>query len=275
MRSGYYPFIALAIIKLFKSINLGDPIFIDVPSCQMLRPDPATILSSREILSKIEAICKRHFADENEQNESYVFILDHLKADNFRRLRAYRGQSRLTTYLDSLINALIVDYRRKTYGRRRIPAGVLKLGKWAEAVYRLVCWQKFSFDDAYDILQVEDLFTGPYERYIKAIGPIREAPCRENPAFQSLNEEFAGVAENPHGADANPLEALIDKLDRQRRGQALKIIRAATKTLSQDDQLLIRLVYGAEQPVNAVAGMIGLSASSARRRLKRLLNHFR
>ena len=236
---------------------------------------PEDILASREILSKIEAICKRHFTDENEQNESYVFILDHLKADNFRRLRAYRGQSQLTTYLYSMINARIVDYRRKTYGRRRIPAGVKKLGKWAETVYRLVCWQKFSFDDAYDILQAEDLFAGSYERYIKAIGPIREAPCRENPSFQSYNEEVAGVAENPHGADPNPLEALIDKLDRQRRVKALKVIRAATETLAQDDQLLIRLVYGSEQPVKAVAKMIGLSASSARRRIKRLLHHFR
>ena len=236
---------------------------------------PEKILASREIIDKIEAVCKRHFEDENEQNESYVFILDSLKADNFRRLRAYKGQSQLTTYLYSLINALIVDYRRKTYGRRRIPAAVAKLGKWAEAVYRLVCWQKYSFDDAYDILQVEDLFTGPYERYVEAIAPIREAPCRENPSFQSLNEEVFGVAENPHGPDANPLETLIDKLDRQRRVKALKIIRAATKTLSQDDQLLIRSVYGSEQPINAAARVIGVSASSARRRLKQLLNHFR
>ncbi len=236
---------------------------------------PEKILASSEIIDKIEAICKRHFADENEQNESFIFILDRLKADNFRRLRAYKGQSQLTTYVYSLINALIVDYRRKTYGRRRIPASVVKLGKWAETAYRLVCWQKFSFDDAYDILQVENLFAGSYERYIKAITPIREAPCRENPAFQSLNEEVAGVVENPHGADANPLEALIGKLDRQRRVKALKIIRAATETLSHDDQLLIRLVYGADQPVNVVARMIGLSASSARRRLKRLLTQFR
>ena len=236
---------------------------------------PERILASSETLDKIEAICKRHFADENERNESYVFILDSLKADNFRRLRAYRGQSQLTTYLYTLVNALIVDFRRQTYGRRRIPAGVAKLGKWAEAVYRLVCWQKFSFDDAYDILQVEDLFAGPYERYIQAIAPIREAPCRENPSFQSLNEEVSGVPENPRSTDANPLEALIDKLDRQRRVEALKIIRAATTTFAQEDQLLIRLVYASEQPVSAVAKVIGISASSARRRLKRLLNHYR
>ncbi len=237
--------------------------------------DPENILSSNAILQKIEAVCKRHFADENEQNGSFVFIIDSLRADNFRRLRAYKGKSQLTTYIYSLVNTLIVDYRRKIYGRRRIPAGVAKLGKWAEAVYRLVCWQKFSFDDAYDFLQVEDLFEGPYEQYLKAILPIREAPCRENPAFQSLDRETSGASENPHDPDANPLEALIDKLDHARRGKALKIIRATTTALPQEDQLLIRLVYASEQPVSSVAKMIGLSASSARRRLKRLLNQYR
>ncbi|MDJ0874501.1 MAG: sigma-70 family RNA polymerase sigma factor [Desulfobacterales bacterium] len=239
------------------------------------RIDPENILSSSAILQKIEAVCKRHFADENEQNGSFVFIIDSLRADNFRRLRAYKGKSQLTTYIYSLVNTLIVDYRRKIYGRRRIPAGVTKLGKWAEAVYRLVCWQKFSFDDAYDFLQVEDLFEGPYEQYLKAILPIREAPCRENPAFQSLDRETSGASENPHDPDANPLEALIDKLDHARRGKALKIIRATTTALAQEDQLLIRLVYASGQPVSSVAKMIGLSASSARRRLKRLLNQYR
>lgn len=236
---------------------------------------PETILSSKEILHKIEAVCKRHFADENEQHESFVFILDGLKADNFKRLRAYKGKSRLTTYLYSLINTLVIDYRRKTYGRRRIPAAVVKLGKWAEAVYRLVCWQKFSFDDAYDLLRVEDSFDGPYERYLQAIAPIREAPCRENPRFQSLDEDGSSVPENPHNPDTNPLEALIDKLDHTRRGKALKIIRAATARLSQEDQMLIRLVYASGQPVTNVAKMIGMSAPSARRRLKRLLTQYR
>jgi hypothetical protein len=59
--------------------------------------DPEKILSSSAILERIEAICKRHFSNENDQNESYVFILDSLKADNFKRLRAYKGKSKLTT----------------------------------------------------------------------------------------------------------------------------------------------------------------------------------
>ena len=122
--------------------------------------DPAAILASSDLLQKIEAACRRHFSAESDQDECYIFVLDSLKADNFKRLRAFKGNSKLTTYLFSLINSLVIDYRRKKYGRRRIPAAVAKLGKWAEAVYRLVCWQKFSFDDAYDFLQVDGVVKG-------------------------------------------------------------------------------------------------------------------
>ena len=74
---------------------------------------------------------------------------------------------------------------------------------------------------------------------------------------------------------SNPLEILIGKLDHQRRIRALKIIQATTATLSQEDQMLVRLVYGSEQPVKTAAEIIGFSASSARRRLKGVLNQYR
>jgi RNA polymerase sigma factor (sigma-70 family) len=237
--------------------------------------DPEKILSSSAILERIEAICKRHFSNENDQNESYVFIIDSLKADNYKRLRAYKGKSKLTTYLYTLINSLIIDFRRKRYGRRRIPAGVVRLGPWAETVYRLVCWQKFSFDDAFDFLQIEGLFEGAYEQFLAAIVPIRQAPCRENPAFQSLDGDGSKSLQHLNAGGSNPLEFLVGKLDRLRRIKALKIIRETTAELSPEDQLLVRLVYGSEQPIKTAANIIGFSASSARRRLKSLLSRYR
>ena len=252
-------------------INLN---YANSVSCRQLM-DPQEILNSSDILERIEAVCRRHFSDENDQNESFVFIMDSLKADNFRRLRAYKGKSKLTTYLYSLINSLIIDFRRKKYGRRRIPAGVAKLGTRAEAVYRLVCWQKFSFDDAYDFLHIEGLFEGPYEQYLKDIAPIQKAPCRENPNFQSINEINPDSLQNGNSSSSNPLELLICKLDHQRRIKALRIIRETTAKLAQEDQLLVRLVYGSEQPVKTAAHIMGFSLSSARRRLKSLLNQYR
>ena len=237
--------------------------------------DPEKILSSGEILERLEAVCKRHFSNENDQNECYVFVLDSLKADNYKRLRAYQGRSKLNTYLYSLTNSLVIDFRRKRYGRRRIPASVAQLGKWAEAVYRLVCWQKFSFDDAYDFLRIDGLFEGPYDKFIKEIEPIRNAPCRENPTFQSLNDPGNRFIQNTNGTNFNPLESLVQKLDRKRRFNALEVIRETIKALSPEDQLLVRLVYGSEQPVSVAARVMGLSASAARRRLKGLLAKFR
>ena len=237
--------------------------------------DPEKILSSSDLLVKIETICKRRFSTENDQNECYVYVIDNLKADNFKRLRAFKGKSKLNTYLYSLINALVIDFRRKQYGRRRIPTGVAKLGKWAETVYRFVCWQKFTFDDAYDFLIIDGLYTGSYIQFIKEIEPIKKAPCRENPAFQSLDETRKSPLKNINDKGANPLEFLIHKLDRQRRIKAIKVIRETTADLPDDDQLLVRLVYGSDQSVTAAAKVIGLPASTARKQLKSLLTKYR
>jgi RNA polymerase sigma factor (sigma-70 family) len=237
--------------------------------------NPEETLASSEILEQIEAVCKRHVYTENDRNECYIFVLDSLKAENFKRLRAFQGKSKFSTYLYSLVNALAIDFKRKRYGRRRIPAAVAKLGKWAEAVYRMVCWQKFSVDDAYDLLQIDGLFHGSYQQFQQAIEPIQKAPCRDNPSFMSLDDASGHPLGKMSDADSNPLEKLIQKLNRERRTMAVKVIRETTDGLPENDQLLVRLVFGSEHPVRAAAKIIGLSASAARRRLKRLLLKYR
>jgi RNA polymerase sigma factor (sigma-70 family) len=237
--------------------------------------DPAAILASRDILQKIETVCSRQFSDENDRDECYIFVLDSLKADDFKRLRAFKGKSKLSTYLYSLINSLVIDFRRKKYGRRRIPAAVLKLGKWAEAVYRLVCWQKFSFDDAYDFLRVDGLYEGNYDQFIQEVEAIRDAPCRENPTFKSIDEPDRNSVRHMDASGTDPLEALIQELDRERRITALRVIRATTQGLPEPDQILVRLVFGSGQPLSAAAKIIDLPASAARKRLQTLLLKYR
>jgi RNA polymerase sigma factor (sigma-70 family) len=237
--------------------------------------EPDEFLSSGDVLAKIETVCKRRFSAENDQNECYLFVIDGLKADNFKRLRAYKGKSTLNTYLYALINSLVIDFRRKRYGRRRIPSAVVKLGKWAEIVYRFVCWQKFSFDDAYDLLQIDGWFTGSYDQFLEEIEPIRKAPCRENPAFHSLDDAHGNHLPNFADPGLDPLESLIQKLDRQKRIQALEVIRETTQGLSEEDRFLVRLVYGSNQSMQAAAKVLNLPTQNARRRLKRILAKYR
>jgi len=237
--------------------------------------DPEEILAASGILEKIEAVCKRYFHTENDRHECYIFVLYSLRADNFKRLRAFKGKSKLTTYLYSLVNSLAIDFKRKKYGRRRIPTAVAKLGQWAEAFYRLVCWQKFSVDDAYDFLQIDGLFKGSYDQFRQEIEPIQKAPCRENPSFMSMEDCGGDPLRKMSDPDSNPLEILIKKLNREKRIKAVAVIRETTGNLPDNDQLLVRLVFGSEHPVRAAAKVIGLSASAARRRLKTLLIKYR
>ncbi len=147
--------------------------------------NPQTILTSRDTLDKIETVCKRRFPDWNDADECYLFIIESLEESDYRRLRSFKGKSSLKTYLYALINSLAADFNRKKYGRRRIPRSVSKLGPWAEAVYRFVCWQKFSFDDAYDMVSTQGLFNGSFNEFLDSAESIRHAPCPENPKFVS------------------------------------------------------------------------------------------
>lgn len=236
--------------------------------------NPEKILASSDVLQKIEAVCRRHFSVENDVDECFVFVIDSLKFENFKRLRAFKGRSKLTTYLYTLVNSLVVDFRRKKYGRRRIPAAVQKLGQWAEAVYRLICWQRFSVDDAFGFLQVDGLYEGSYDRFRQEIIPIQNAPCRENPSFQSI-DNCESLASHLSDQRSNPMEKLIEKLDHHRRFQAAGIIRKITEELSERDRMLVRLVYGSDHSVRAAAAAVGLSTTAVRNRLNRLLSIFK
>jgi DNA-directed RNA polymerase specialized sigma24 family protein len=119
------------------------------------------------------------------------------------------------------------------------------------------------------------LYTGSYNQFIKEIEPIKKVPCRENPAFHSIDETRESTLKNINDEGANPLEFLIQKLDRERRIKALKVIRKTTAKLSQNDQLLVRLVYASDQSVPAAAKVTGLPTSTARKRLKSLLTKYR
>ena len=236
--------------------------------------NPEEILSSSDVLKKIETVCRRHFSADNDVNECFVFVIDNLSSQDYKRLRSFKGRSKFTTYLYTLVNSLVVDFRRKKYGRRRIPAAVQKLGQWAEAVYRLICWQRFSVDDAFGFLQVDGLYEGSYDRFRQDILPIQNAPCRENPSFQSIDNP-ASLASYLHDPRGNPMEKLIEKLDHHRRFQAAGIIRKITEELSEKDQMLVRLVYGSDHSVRAAATVVGLSTTAVRNRLKRLLSTFK
>jgi len=237
--------------------------------------NPETFLKSAETLKRIEAVCKRRFHDENDADECFNHVIDGLSDSDYRRLRSYKGKSSLNTYVYTLINSLVSDFKRKRYGRKRIPKVVSRLGALAEAVYRLICWEGFSLSEAYDITVIEGLYEGTQEEFLKETDPVREAPCRENPRFSSLDDPSSGSPTHMVESGASPLESLMEKLDGEGRITAVRIIREITEQLPDQDVLLLKLVYGSDLPLTRVEKVIGMKKGTARKRLKTLLTKYR
>lgn len=65
--------------------------------------------------------CRTLARDRDAALDGYAHVLEALRADNFRRLRAYtpRGRTRFTTWLVAVSRRLLLDHHRHRYGRPR------------------------------------------------------------------------------------------------------------------------------------------------------------
>lgn len=230
----------------------------------------ASILTDEKNLQQLEAVCRNRFGRSPEADECYLYILDKCQEDDFRRLRLFSGKSSLKTYLYTLFNNLAADFMRSRYGRRRLPKLVSDLGAWAEAVYKLVCWQKYSYEDAWEIVSLKDLYDKPFNHFLDDIEELNRVPCPEHLSFVSTDyEDYQEPADSR--SRSNPLEALLRRLDLERRLQAARIIKNHTAALPPEDQLLIRLVYGDNHSIGAAGRLLGFYPVRAQRRMKKLL----
>ena len=66
-------------------------------------------------------VCRTVMRDRDAAMDGYASVLEDLRADDYRRLRAYRPRStsQFTTWLVVVTRRLLLDYRRQRYGRSR------------------------------------------------------------------------------------------------------------------------------------------------------------
>lgn len=65
--------------------------------------------------------CRSVTRDHDAEMDAYLFVIEALKADDWRRLRAYHpdGKTKFTTWLVVVARRLVLDFLRQRYGRSR------------------------------------------------------------------------------------------------------------------------------------------------------------
>ncbi|GLI36884.1 sigma-70 family RNA polymerase sigma factor [Geobacter hydrogenophilus] len=86
-------------------------------------------------------------------DELFIQAVDHLREDDYRRLREFKGRSSLPTYLTTVISRLVVDIVRQRTGRNRARERAERYGTLGSHVYELMVGRGHTADEAVDILQ--------------------------------------------------------------------------------------------------------------------------
>lgn len=223
-----------------------------------------------ERLSWIEAMIRKTAQrrgvglDEIEELRSRVFL--HLIEDDYRVIREYRGKSRLSTYLATVIQRLFIDYCYRRHGRWRPSTAARRLGAVAVRLEVLCHRDGFSFAEARQILLDEE-----GHRICGADIDVlwRQLPCR--PPSRRLSDQRLDQLPAPGRAD----RALRFGEQRCVLRQLLTHLQAALAELAADDRLLLRLRFFEGMTVRAIGQLLRQEPRPLYRQCQRALRGLR
>ncbi len=95
----------------------------------------------------INRMVQKRFSDSATADEAFVFVMERLENDNWRRVREYKGNASFTTYLTKVVSNLILDYSDHKHGKFRPPEWVKKMGALWEEVHKRLCSERMSKKD--------------------------------------------------------------------------------------------------------------------------------
>lgn len=215
---------------------------------------------------------------ENEALELNNTVLDKLRERNFRVLRNFKGNARITTYITAIISNQAVDLVRKKKGRGREKERAIKIGDLGVKIYDMVVAAGMDTATAYEELKDKSGFKGTLRDMEALVEKIKgkKKPAGDQPAKTGIRSMDTGeviIADSRK----NPEELAIEA---QREEKLAEIINAVVSQLSGEERLILRMrfpVSGDEEPkdIDRISRLLGISKKAVYNRVSRVLKKCR
>ncbi len=211
-----------------------------------------------------------------DKDELFVQVLDHLQEDDYRRLREFKGNSSITTYLTAIISRLVVDIVRSRTGRNRAKERAERFGELGRRTYELVVQARHTINEAVEILQVNYGITADAGQ----LQPILDEMQGRSSRHQTDTDHETAWSDNGELVSiqrGTPEQKTSDKqLERKRN----EVLRQVLDSMTAEDKLLIRLRFPLDETADpldsaTVARMLGLNQQEVERRTRRILTNCR
>lgn len=256
-----------------------------------------------EWLSRIDRLSDRRFGVGGLAEEAAAYVLEALSADDWARCKQFKGNSRPETYIHTLANNALEEFSRKRFGRMRPPEWLKREGPtWVEL------WKRLCMERQLDATVLDTFAASGRDmelvrrmvRTIKARMPWCGNSAQEIPLlyFDDAGGEARSAADNlttdegaPEQAQRSAYEVLVLSLsylldtpaDTSQREQKERNVAGKARdfapmfekmalqvSLSDEERLVISMVYRDGIKKNQVAVALGLQDHQPGRILKRV-----
>ncbi|NVN99091.1 MAG: sigma-70 family RNA polymerase sigma factor [Geobacteraceae bacterium] len=206
-----------------------------------------------------------------DKDELFVQVIDHLKEDEFRRLRNFRGTSSLTTYITTIVNRLLVDLIRQRVGRSRAKERSERYGDLGQKVYELLVMERVTAHEAVEILVSKYDIIVTFDQ-IQEIRDVMFGRSGRHQIDADLSTAWGKDGELITVNHATPeSEYICQELSQKRRS----VLGGVVDSLTAEDKVVVRLRFPLDdkEPLSSeeIGLMLGKSSKEVDRQIRRIL----
>jgi RNA polymerase sigma factor (sigma-70 family) len=220
-----------------------------------------------EVRKIVTAIAARKRLSPDRREELASFVSLKLLENDCARIRRFRGNSSLKTYLTIVIQRLFLDFQRLELGTWRSSARARRLGPAAQRLERLLR-DGSTFEEAYQRLQSEGITIDRDDLWKLA----ESLPTRQRPRLCEL--EAIGAERLPDSV-SDPEEMLVASEQEELRRRLETSIQDALVRLPPHDALVLRMWFERSLTAPEIAVALRIQAREVYSIVQRSMNRVR
>jgi RNA polymerase sigma factor (sigma-70 family) len=213
------------------------------------------------VLAAVRQTARRYLLSREDEDELRSYVFMKLLEDGCRRLKKFRGESSLHTYLVVIVKRLFLDLRIQQRGKWRPSAAARRGGDLVERVEELVSRDGYSPAQAYEYLTTNlslQITAAAFDEIVASL------PVRVHPSFD--NDLGDAVPDERYRADA-----FVRTAEEQKQVARVDEVWDAFVTgLAGEDRLIWALHYDDELKSSRIAQVLGCPVEHVYSRVDRI-----